>query len=45
MSSDLYQIQNGKPKLIAYESKSSPEAARNYSIGELEMYRLAINTG
>ena len=33
----LYQIQNGKPKLIAYTSKRLPEAARNYSITELEM--------
>ena len=39
----LYQIQNGKPKLIAYSSKRLPEAARNYSIIELEMYGLAIN--
>ena len=31
MGSSLYQIQNGKPKLIAYASKSLPEAARNYS--------------
>ena len=39
----LYQIQNGKPKLIAYSSKRLPEAAYNYSITELEMCRLAIN--
>ena len=39
----LYQIQNGKPKLIAYSSKRLPEAARNYSIRELEMCGLAIN--
>ena len=39
----LYQIQNGKPKLIAYSSKRLPEAARNYSITELEMCGLAIN--
>ena len=25
----LYQIQNGKPKLIAYASKRLPEAAKN----------------
>ena len=36
----LYEIQNGKPKLIAYSSK---EAAHNYSITELEMCGLAIN--
>ena len=41
--SALYQIQNGKPKLIAYASKRLPEAARNYSIRELEMCGLAIN--
>ena len=39
----LYQIQNGKPKLIAYSSKRLPEAACNYSIMELEMCRLVIN--
>ena len=38
-----YQIQNGKPKLIAYSSKRLPEAACNYSITELEMCGLAIN--
>ena len=41
--SALYQIQNGKPKLIAYASKRQTEAARNYSITELEMCGLAIN--
>ena len=41
--SALYQIQNGQPKLIAYVSKRMPEAAKNYSITELEMYGLAIN--
>ena len=39
----LYQIQNGKPKLIAYASKRLPEAAPNYSITKLEMCGLAIN--
>ena len=43
MGSALYQIQNGKPKLIAYASKRLPEAAHNYSITELEMCGLAIN--
>ena len=43
MGSALYQIQNGKPKLIAYASKRLPEAACNYSITELEMCGLAIN--
>ena len=41
--SALYQVQNGKPRLIAYVSKRMPEAARNYSITELEMCSLAIN--
>ena len=41
--SALYQIQNGKPKLTAYASKRLPEAAKNYSITELEMCGLAIN--
>ena len=39
----LYQIQNGKPKLITYTSKRLTEAAKNYSITELEPCRLAIN--
>ena len=42
--SALYQIQNGKPKLIAYSSKRLPEAARSYSITELELCSLAVNT-
>ena len=41
--SALYQIQGGKPKLIAYASKRLPEAAKNYSITELELCGLAIN--
>ena len=41
--SAIYQIQNGKPSLIAYVSKRLPEAAKNYSITELEMCGLAIN--
>ena len=43
MGSALYQIQNGKPKLIAYASKRLPEAARIYLITELELCTLAIN--
>ena len=39
----LFQIQNGKPKLLAYSSKRLLEAACNYSITELEICRLAIN--
>ena len=41
--SALYQVQGGKPKLIAYISKRMLEAGRNYSITELEMCGLAIN--
>ena len=41
--SALYQIQNGKLKLIAYASKRLPEATRSYSITELELCGLAIN--
>ena len=41
--SALYQIPNGKPKLIAYASKRLPEAAKSYSTTELELYSLAIN--
>ena len=37
MGSALYQIQNGKPKLIAYANRKLPEVARNYSITELEL--------
>ena len=40
--STLYQIQNGKPKLIAYTSKRLPEAAKSYSLTELELCGLAI---
>ena len=32
--SSLYQVQDGKPKLIAYASMRMPEVARNYSITE-----------
>ena len=39
----MYQIQNGKPKLIAYASKRLLEAAKGYSITELELCDLVIN--
>ena len=38
----LYQIQNGKPRFIAYASKRLPEAVRSYLITELELCGLAI---
>ena len=41
--SALYQVQDGSPRLIAYTSKRMREAAKNYSITELEMCGLAIN--
>ena len=41
--SALYQIQNGKSKLVAYMSKRLPEATKSYSITELELCGLAIN--
>ena len=43
MGNALYQIHNGKPKLITYSSKTLPEAVRNYSIIELEMCGLATS--
>ena len=43
MGSALYQIRNGKPKLIAYASKRLPEGAKNYSITELQICGLDIN--
>ena len=41
--SALYQVQDGRPRLITYASKRMPEAVKNYSITELEMCGLAIN--
>ena len=41
--SALYQIQNGKPKLIMYASKRLLEAVKSYSITELKLCGLAIN--
>ena len=41
--STLYQIQNWKPRLIAYISKRLPEAVRSYLIRELELCGLVIN--
>ena len=38
----LYQIQSGKPKLIAYASKGLPEAAKSHSITEFELCWVAI---
>ena len=41
--SSLWQIQDGKPRLLGYASKSLLEACQNYSVTELEMTCLAIN--
>ena len=43
VGSTLYQIQNGKPKLIAYAGKRLPVAVRRYSVTELELCDLVIN--
>ena len=39
----MYQIQNQKPRLIAYASKRLLEAVRSYLITELELCGLVIN--
>ena len=39
----LWQIQGGKPRLIAYASKTLPEACSRYSVTELEMTGLLVN--
>ena len=41
--SSLWQIQEGKPKLIGYASKTLPEAHSRYSVTELEMTILLVN--
>ena len=41
--STVYQIQNGKPRLIAYASKRLQEAVRSYSITQIELCGLVIN--
>ena len=41
--SSLWQIQNGKPRLLGCASKSLPDACKNYSVTELEMTGLALN--
>ena len=41
--SSLWQMQDGKPRLLGYASKSLPNACKNYSITELEMTGLVIN--
>ena len=41
--SSLWQIQEGKPKLIGYASKTLSEACSRYSATELEMTGLLVN--
>ena len=41
--SSLWQVQEGKPRLIGYASKSLPAPALNYSVTELEMTGMAVN--
>ena len=41
--SSLWQIQEGKPRLMGYASKTLPEACSRYSVTELEMTGLLVN--
>ena len=41
--SSLWQMQEGKAKLIGYASKTLPEACSRYSVTELEMTGLLVN--
>ena len=41
--SSLWQIQEGKPRLIGYASKTLPEACSRYSVTELEMTGSLVN--
>ena len=41
--SSLWQIQEGKAKLIGYASKTLPEACSRYGVTELEMTGLLVN--
>ena len=41
--SSLWQVQDGKPRLVGYASKTLPEACMNYSVTEIEMTGLALN--
>ena len=41
--SPLWQVQEEKPKLIGYASKTLPEACSRYSVTELEMTGLLVN--
>ena len=41
--SSLWQVQEGKPKLIGYASKTLPEACSRYSVTELETTGLLVS--
>ena len=41
--SSLWQMQEGKARLIGYASKMLPEACSRYSVTELEMTGLVVN--
>ena len=43
--SSLWQVQEGKPCLIGFASKTLPEACQRYSITELEMTGFLVNMG
>ena len=43
--SSLWQVQEGKPRLIGFASKTLPEACQRNSITELEMTGLLVNMG
>ena len=43
--SSLWHVQEGKPRLIGYASKTLPEACHRYSVTELEMTGLLVNMG
>ena len=43
-SAALYQFQDNNYYIVGYNSKKLPEAAKNYSITELELFGLVINT-
>jgi hypothetical protein len=43
VGSALWQVQEGKPQIIGYASKTLQEACLNYSVTELEMYGLFVN--
>ena len=43
IGSSLWQVQEGKSRLIGYASKSLPAPAQNYRVTDLEMTGMAVN--